>query len=250
MMQKKVSPYGYLEGFRDGLSIGLGYLSVSFGFGIMAVAAGIFSAETVLISMLNLTSAGQVAGVKVLESVIKAGVITGAGLIEMALAQLVINLRYALMGVALTQRLDDGMTTGKRLFFSFFITDEIFAVSSSKPHPVGARYFSGLATAPYIGWALGTLLGAVAGNILPQMITQALGLALYAMFIAIILPPMKAEKGVLPCVVLAAGVSCVLTFVPCFSFLSGGFVIIISSIVSAVALSAVMPIREEETLCE
>lgn len=246
-VQNQCSPYGYREGLKDGMPIGLGYLSVSFGFGIMAVAAGLYSLEAVLISMLNLTSAGQVAGVKVLEKAVQLGAVTGAGLIQMALCQLVINLRYALMGVALTQRLDPYMTTGKRLLYSFFITDEIFAVSSSKPHAVGPRYFSGLATAPCIGWTMGTLLGAVAGNILPESMTQALALALYAMFIAIILPPMKTEKGVLPCVVLAAGLSCLLTFLPCFSFLKDydGFIIIISAILAAVVLALVRPIHEE-----
>ena len=232
----------YRTGVHRGLPVGMGYFSVSFGFGAMAIAQGLSVWYAVLISATNLTSAGQFAGLTVIAA--------GAAILEMILTQLVINSRYALMSLALGQKFGPSVGTGRRLACAFFNTDEIFAVSSSKSHPVGARYFSGLATAPYIGWALGTLLGAVAGNILPPMITQALGLALYAMFIAIILPPMKAEKGVLPCVVLAAGVSCVLTFVPCFSFLSGGFVIIISSIVSAFALSAVMPIREEETLCE
>lgn len=244
-MDKARSPYGFREGLRDGMPIGLGYLSVSFGFGVMAVASGLFWAETLLISMTNLTSAGQVAGVKVLEGALHAGAVTAGGLIEMALCQLIINLRYALMGVALTQRLDGTMTGGRRMFFGMFITDEIFAVSSSKPHWVGTRYFSGLATAPYIGWALGTLLGAAAGNILPQGITRALGVALYAMFIAIILPPMRQEKGVLLCVLLAAGVSCVLTYVPCFSFLSGGFVIIISAVVAAAAMAFIKPVEEE-----
>lgn len=245
-MHKSLSPYGFREGFRDGVPIGLGYFSVSFGFGIMAASAGLMTLETLLISLTNLTSAGQVAGVEVLKGVLQAGLVTAATMVEMLLAQLVINLRYALMGVALTQRLDGEMTVGKRLFYGFFITDEIFAVSSAKPHPVGPRYFNGLATAPYIGWALGTLLGAVAGNVLPLSVTNALGLALYAMFIAIILPPMQQEKGVLPCVLIAAGLSCVFAFVPVFSFLSGGFAIIISAVAAAVVMSLVHPVPEKE----
>lgn len=245
-MQKAVSPYGFREGFQDGVPIGLGYFSVSFGFGIMAASAGLFTLETLLISLTNLTSAGQAAGVRVLEGVLLAGKVGAATVVEMLLCQLVINLRYALMGVALTQRLDENMTTGRRLFYGFFITDEIFAVSSAKPHAVGPRYFAGLATAPYIGWGLGTLLGAVAGNVLPLSVTNALGLALYAMFIAIILPPMRQEKGVLPCVLLAAGLSCLMTFVPVFSFLSGGFVIIISAVAAAVMMSIVHPVPEKE----
>lgn len=245
-MNKRLSPYGFREGFRDGVPIGLGYFSVSFGFGILAAGAGLFTLENLLISMTSLTSAGQVAGVKVLEGVLQAGAVTAATVVEMLLAQLVINLRYALMGVALTQRLDEDMTVGKRLFYGFFITDEIFAVSSAKPHPVGPRYFSGLVLTPYIGWALGTLLGAVAGNVLPLSVTNALGLALYAMFIAIILPPMQKEKGVLPCVLAAAALSCVFAFVPVFSFLSGGFAIIISAVAAAVVMSIVHPVPEKE----
>ena len=245
-MNKRLSPYGFREGFRDGVPIGLGYFSVSFGFGILAAGAGLFTLENLLISMTSLTSAGQVAGVKVLEGVLQAGAVTVATVVEMLLAQLVINLRYALMGVALTQRLDEDMTVGKRLFYGFFITDEIFAISSAKPHPVGPRYFSGLVLTPYIGWALGTLLGAVAGNVLPLSVTNALGLALYAMFIAIILPPMQKEKGVLPCVLTAAALSCVFAFVPVFSFLSGGFSIIISAVVAAVVMSVVHPVPEME----
>ena len=243
-MNKRLSPYGFREGFRDGVPIGLGYFSVSFGFGILAAGAGLFTLENLLISMTSLTSAGQVAGVKVLEGVLQAGAVTAATVVEMLLAQLVINLRYALMGVSLTQRLDDNMTTGKRLFFSTFITDENYAVSSSKPRPVGPRYFAGLITAPYFGWGLGTLFGAVAGNVLPLSVTNALGLALYAMFIAIILPPMQQEKGVLPCVLMAAGLSCLMTFVPAFSFLSGGFVIIISAVIAAAVMSLVHPVEE------
>lgn len=245
-MEGNQSPYGFSTGFRDGIPIGLGYFSVSFGFGIMAASYGLMTLETLLISMLNLTSAGQAAGVKVLKGVLETGAAAGGTFIEMALCQLVINLRYALMGVALTQRLDGRMTTGRRLFFGTFITDEIFAVSSCKPHLVGPRYFGGLAVVPYIGWAAGTFCGAVAGNLLAHSITNALGLALYAMFIAIILPPMKEEKGVLPCVLAAAGLSCLFTFAPVFGFLSEGFVIILSAVAAAVIMAAVMPVKEKE----
>lgn len=244
-MQNQGSPYGFREGFRDGLPIGLGYLAVSFGFGILAVAAGLQIGETLLISMTNLTSAGQTAGVTVLKGALSTGQVTLAGLISMVLTQLVINLRYALMGVSLTQRLDGGMTGLKRLFYAMFITDEIYAVAYSKKNLVGARYFSGLAVAPYIGWALGTLLGAVAGHILPDAVTRALGVALYAMFIAIILPPMRTEKGVLACVLLSAGISCILTFVPWFHGLPEGFPVIISAVTAAAGMALMRPLGEE-----
>jgi len=142
-MTQGISPYRYREGLKDGLPIGLGYLSVSFGFGITAVGEGLRILEALLISMTNLTSAGQVAGVTV--------IVAAGTLLEMMLTQLVINLRYSLMGITLTQRLDARCTTPRRMLMSFGMTDEIFAVAVSKPHPVGPTYFYGLMTLPYIG---------------------------------------------------------------------------------------------------
>ena len=243
-MQNQGSPYGFREGFRDGLPIGLGYLAVSFGFGILAVAAGLQIGETLLISMTNLTSAGQFAGVKVVQEALNAGKVTLAGLLSMVLTQLVINLRYALMGLSLTQRLDSGMQTGKRLFFAMFITDEIFAVAHSKPHPVGGRYFAGLATAPYIGWALGTLLGAVAGQLLPDFFRTALGIAIYGMFLAIILPPARKEHPVRVVVCIAVALSLCFRYVPGLNQLSSGFVIIICAVAASTIGALLFPVKE------
>ncbi len=237
-MSKKISPYGYCNGLRDGLPIGLGYLSVSFGFGIAAVGDGLRFLETLLISMTNLTSAGQVAGVTV---ILAAGTV-----LEMILTQLVINLRYSLMGITLTQRLDDRCKTPHRLLMSFGLTDEIFAVAASKPYPVGPNYFYGLMSLPYIGWSLGTLLGALAGQILPQQIRLAMGIMIYAMFVAIVLPPMKQEKGVLYAVILAAALSCCVYYLPFLQWISAGFSIIICAVVAAAVMALVHPIPDEE----
>ena len=237
-MRCDISPYGYKNGFCDGIPIGLGYLSVSFGFGITAVNEGLWLFEAVLISMTNLTSAGQLAGVKVIVAL--------GTLVEMILTQLVINLRYSLMGITLTQRLDQRCTTAARLLMSFGLTDEIFAVSSSKPYPVGPRYFYGLMTAPYIGWSLGTLLGAWAGNILPDQIRGAMGIMIYAMFVAIVLPPMKKNRGVLFAVLLAAVFSCCMYYIPLFSGISAGFAIIISACLAAVLMAVLCPVEDGE----
>lgn len=237
-MRCEISPYGYKNGFCDGIPIGLGYLSVSFGFGITAVNEGLWLLEAVLISMTNLTSAGQLAGVKVIVAL--------GSLIEMVLTQVVINLRYSLMGITLTQRLDQRCTTPQRLLMSFGLTDEIFAVASSKPYPVGPRYFYGLMTAPYIGWALGTLLGAWAGNILPNEIRQAMGIMIYAMFVAIILPPMKKKRGVLFAVLLASSFSCCMHYIPFLSKISSGFAIIISACLAAILMAIFCPVEDEE----
>ena len=235
-MQCEISPYGYKNGFCDGIPIGLGYLSVSFGFGITAVSEGIWLLEAVLISMTNLTSAGQLAGVKVIVAL--------GTLIEMMLTQLVINLRYSLMGITLTQRLDRRCTLFHRLLMSFGLTDEIFAVSSSKPYPVGPRYFYGLMTAPYLGWTLGTLGGAWAGNVLPETIRSAMGILIYAMFIAIVLPPMKKNRGVLFAVLLASAFSCCMYYIPYLSMVSSGFAIIISACLAALLMALLCPLKD------
>jgi predicted branched-subunit amino acid permease len=156
LMAKTISPYHYKDGLKDGIPIGLGYLSVSFGLGITALSMGIKAFEALLISMTNMTSAGEVAGFIIIAA--------SGGIIEMILTQFVINLRYALMGISLTQRLDSQCTTRHRLLMSFGMTDEIFALAASKPYSVGPSYFYGLMTCPYLGWSLGTLLGAVAGS--------------------------------------------------------------------------------------
>ncbi len=236
--------YTYREGLRDGLPIGLGYLSVSFGFGIAVVSGGLPALLAVLISMTNETSAGQMAGL----SIILAGtaLVTVGSLIEMALTQLVINLRYSLMAISLSQRLDKSFSTPWRMLLSFSITDEIFAVASTKRERVGVRYFAGLATLPYVGWTLGTLLGALAGTLLPAVIRNSLGLMLYGMFIAIIIPPARRERGVLFAVSVAVGLSCILFYVPVFSFISSGFALIISAVIAAALAAWLFPVESPE----
>ena len=229
----KKQSYTFRRGLRDGLPIGFGYLSVSFGFGIAVVSAGLPSLVALLISMTNETSAGQLAGLTVILAL--------GSLPEMALTQLVINLRYSLMAITLSQRLDESFTTPWRLLLSFSITDEIFAVASTKTDRIGVKYFSGLATAPYIGWALGTLLGALAGTLLPAVIRDALGLILYGMFISIIIPPARRERGVLFAVCTAVGLSCILYYVPLFDFISAGFALIISAVIAAALAAWLFP---------
>lgn len=231
-MKKQI--YTFREGFSDGIPIGLGYLSVSFGFGIAVVAAGLSPLIAVLISMSNETSAGQKAGLDI--------IIAHGGLVEMILTQFIINLRYSLMGISLSQRLDGSFTTPWRMLLSFSITDEIFAVASTKHHKVGTKYFAGLSSAPYLGWTLGTLLGALAGTLLPDVIRNCLGLMLYGMFIAIIIPPARRERGVLFAVCVAVGLSCLFYYVPFFNFLSGGFALILSAIVAAALAALLFPV--------
>ena len=215
----------FSRGVRDGIPIALGYISVSFTFGMMAVAQGLPVWFAVAVSMTNLTSAGQFAGLSL--------IVSGASLLEMALTQLTINLRYALMSLSLTQKLDSSVTLADRFWISFGNTDEIFAVASGQPGSVGKKYFLGLMSMPYCGWALGTLLGAAAGNILPASVRAALGIAIYGMFLAIIVPVAREKRPVLLVVLAAAALSCAFYWIPALSSVSPGFVIIICALAAA-----------------
>lgn len=227
---------GFLKGMYHGIPIALGYLSVSFGFGIMAVKSGLPVLTAVIISAANLTSAGQAAAIGIIAS--------GGTIIEMALTQLTINLRYALMSLTLSQKLDKSFSIPKKLIASFGITDEIFAVAASRPEKLKPAYMYGLILTPFIGWTLGTFLGGCAGELLPSFIADAMGILLYGMFIAIIIPPARKEKKVLAVVVIAAAISCLLKFF--IPFLSGGFAVIISAVISSVIGAFLFPIEQKE----
>ena len=230
--------YGYKEGVRDGLPIGLGYLSVSFGFAIWAVKQGIPGLTLILLSGTNLTSAGQVAGVTVMAA--------GGLLVELALTELVINLRYALMSVTLTQKLSPEFSLWQRMAASFFVTDEIFAVASTRKGLLTFPYLMGLGCLPWIGWTLGTALGAFAGALLPAALSAALGIAIYGMFMAILVPGALEEKGVLLAIGAAVILGLILRYVPAFRFLSEGFVIILSAVCGACIAAWRKPIEAGE----
>ncbi len=227
----------FLSGIKDGIPIALGYLSVSFAFGISAVKSGISGLGAVFISASNLTSAGQVAGIEIIAA--------RGTLLEMAITQFVINLRYMLMSLSLSQKADESFTLLDRLVVSFGITDEIFGVASSK-HRIYPIYMYGLILMPFIGWTGGTLLGAFAGEILPEALKSSLGLAIYGMFIAIIIPPARKEKGVLLSIIIAISLSLSLYYIPMFNFITEGFSIIICAVLAAAVAAYVKPIREGE----
>ena len=228
----------FLKGIKDGIPIGLGYLSVSFAFGIFAVESGLTIWQTLLLSMLNVTSAGQLAGVPI---------ITGGGtLIEMAVSQLVINARYALMSVSLSQKLSKSVSLADRFLISFVNTDEVFAVASGKKGLVGKSYLYGLITTPYFGWSLGTLIGAAAGNILPASVISALGIAIYGMFVAIVMPVVKENNKTLTCVITAIMLSCLFYYIPYLKQIPSGFTIIICAVLASVLFAVIAPIDVEE----
>lgn len=222
----------FVKGMRHGIPIMLGYLSVSFGFGVLCVQQNLSILAAVGISVTNLTSAGQVAGVGV--------IIAGGSMLEMILCQLVINLRYSLMSLSLSQKLSPSFNLMHRFVAGFGITDEIFAVASAQPEPLTPSYMYGLILTPFIGWSTGTLLGAVAGDILPASVTAALSLMLYGMFIAIIIPPAKKSIKVLAVIVISAAISVLIHFL--LPMISGGFAVIISALIASVIGALIFPV--------
>ncbi len=225
-------------GFRDGLPICLGYFSVSFAFGIFAVKSGLYIWQTLLISMFNLTSAGQLAAIPIIAA--------GGAFFELALTQLVINSRYALMSVSLSQKLGESVRFRDRFWIAFANTDEIFAVAGAKGTALGRRYLWGLAILPYVGWSVGTLFGAVAGEILPEILLSSLGIALYAMFFAIVVPEAKRSVNTGACVIFAVALSCVLRFVPIFSKVPSGFKIIICTVIASTLFAILCPVGDSD----
>ena len=233
---KRLKTKDFLQGVKAGVPVCLGYFSVSFGFGAMAIAQGLRLWHAALISLTNLTSAGQFAGLTVIAA--------GATLLEMILTQLVINSRYALMSLALGQRLGPWVGTGKRLLAAFFNTDEVFALGMAREN-VTVSYFVGAGLISAVGWTGGTIMGAVAGSLLPETLRAALGVMLYGMFIAIVTPQAKKEKPILVGVLLALVFSCLFQWVPILNQVSAGLAIVICTVAAAAVCALLFPVEEE-----
>lgn len=227
----------FRKGLLDGLPIGLGYLSVSFAFGIFAVNSGLSAAEASLISMTCMTSAGQLAAVPIMTG--------GGSILELIVSQIIINLRYSLMSISLSQKLGEDVTAADRFAIAFFNTDEIFAVASSQMGQVSRTYLYGLGVLPWVGWAGGTIAGALAGNILPPLVTSALGVAIYGMFIAIVIPVARQERPVALCVLIAVCLSCSFEFLSALQRIPGGFTVILCAVIASALMALVAPVAEE-----
>ena len=225
----------FSRGIADGIPIMLGYLSVSFAIGIKSAAAGLTTFEAALISLTNLTSAGQAKGIDIIAA--------NGTLVEMILVQLIINIRYSLMGLTLSQRLDPEFKLKHRLLASYGITDEIFALCAARKSPLRPSYMYGMILVATVGWVAGTAMGAAAGQLLPEVVAGALGIMLYGMFLAIIIPPARKERSVL-CVVIAAALFSLL-FAELIKAVPDGFAMIISAVAAAALGAAVFPIKDE-----
>lgn len=226
----------FLYGLKSGVPIGLGYLAVSFTFGIMAISLGLSWWQAVIISMTTLTSAGQLAGISMM--------IFPGMYVEMLVTQLTINVRYAFMSIALSQKLDSKFKGIFKWLLAFFITDEIFALAISKDK-ITRSFFLGAGVAPYIGWAVGTLMGALLGNIFPEIIMNALCIAIYGMFIAIVTPVCKKDVKTLVVVLIAALTSMLFYYLPFLENITNGLAISICAVVSAFIGAIVFPRKEE-----
>ncbi|MEG2071229.1 MAG: AzlC family ABC transporter permease, partial [Bacteroidales bacterium] len=207
---------------------------------LIAVKMGFDPWIAVLISLTNLASAGQFAGVRLIEG--------GAPFIELGLTTFVINMRYMLMSLSLTQKLIPRMPFYKRCILAFGITDEIFALASLEKEDIQFSFFGGLMSAPIVGWTFGTFLGAFASGLLSPMLQGCMGIALYCMFIAIIIPPAKKSRKVCIAIVLASLFSCIFTYVPGINVISqsgGGWSLIISAVAAAAICASIKKIKRK-----
>lgn len=226
------------KGIMDGIPICLGYLAVSFTFGIVAKNSGLSAFQATLMSATNLTSAGQFASLDL--------IMTAAPYIELALTQLIINLRYSLMSCSLSQKLDSSTPMFHRFIMAFGVSDEIFGVSAAVQGKLNPFYNYGMMTVAIPGWAMGTLLGVLLGSIMPARLLSACSVALYGMFIAVIVPSAKSSKVLVRVITVSMLASTAFTYLPLVREISSGFRIILLTLLIAGAAAVLSPIREVE----
>lgn len=226
------------KGVKDGIPIALGYITVSFTFGILAKQSGLNWFEAVFMSATNLTSAGQFAGVTM--------IVSAATILEVVIAQLIINSRYFLMSFALSQKIDANTPFIHRMIMAYGITDEVFGVSIASKGKLNPFYTYGLVSIAMPGWAFGTLLGVISGNILPSRLINALSIALYAMLIAVIIPPAKGNKIISSLIIISMISSLLFSKIPMLQNISSGVKIIVLTILIAGIAAFLFPVKEDE----
>jgi len=231
----------FLHGMRDGMPIAIGYFAVAFALGIRAVAASISAPEAALMSLLNLTSAGEAAAIALLGA--------GTTYVELAFTQLVINIRYLLMSCSLSQKILPKTSVLHRLLMGYGVTDEIFGISVAQSGALSPYYSYGAIAVAAPGWTLGTLAGAVLGNVLPARVVGALGVALFAMFLAIILPPARKNRVIAGIVAVSMAASSLLTYL-CSRFawtgFTEGFRIVVLTVTVAAVAAVLFPVKDGE----
>ena len=234
--ENMLSNYTFVRGMRDGIPICLGYFAVSFALGIAGRGVGMNAVQAFVMSLTMVASAGQFAAINLIGA--------GAGIIEMITTTIVVNLRYLLMSCSLTQKLSPETKLLHRLALSYCMTDEIFGLSISVDGFLRPVYTYGITVISVSGWCLGTVLGVVAGNILPALVTNALGVAMYGMFLAIIIPPAKENHFLGALVAVSMAASGLLSILPYLKAISSGFRVIILTILIAGIAAVIHPIEE------
>lgn len=228
----------YKKGMQDGIPIGLGYFAVAFTLGIVAKNAGLSAFQAMLAAALTNASAGGYAGFTLIED--------NASFLEMAVTQLIVNARYLLMAAALSQKLSPKTSTLHRSLIAFDVTDEVFGISIAVNGTLNPFYNYGAMTVSIPGWALGTGLGVIMGNILPDSLVSALSVGLYGMFLAIIIPPARKNKIIAGIVIVSMALSLAFAKLPIISNLSSGIRVIILTVVISLAAAILFPVNDEE----
>lgn len=224
-------------GLKKGIPIALGYFPVAFSFGVLCINSGMPLGLATVISITNLTSSGQFAGVKLMQA--------QANYFEICLTVLMINARYFLMSLSLSQKIDPKTSTLKRLVISYGITDEIFTMASLEEGALTFPFMAGLILLPVIGWGGGALCGELVMGLLPKSVQGAMGIALYAMFLALIIPASRQSKNILCVCLMAVAMHCALSYMPLFSVISSGFKLIIAILFGAFMGALLFPIEGE-----
>lgn len=226
----------YARGLKAGVPIGLGYLAVAFTLGIAAKNAGLTAFQATLTSFLINASAGEFVGFTLIGA--------GASYLEVAIMELVANARYLLMSFSLSQKLSPKTGVGHRMLIGWYVTDEVFGVSISAPGYLNPYYTYGAISLACPGWAIGTCLGVIVGNILPASLVSALSVGLYGMFIAIFVPPSKTSKVIAGLVLVSMALSFAFNRIPVFDGISSGIKTIILTVAISAAAALLFPIRE------
>jgi len=230
----------YLQGVKDGIPIAMGYFAVAFTLGIAAKDMGMTIAQSGVMSFMLHASAGQFAAMTVIAE--------QAGYIAMIGAMFVINIRYFLMSCALSQKLNPDTPLWQRMLMSYFVTDEIFGISISVKGDLNPFYPLGAMSVGSPAWLIGTMLGAAVGNILPGSLSSAFGVALYGMFLAVVVPPSKENRTIAVVVVISMVASALSATIPGLSTMSSGTKIIVLTLIIASAAAIIKPVQPESLL--
>ena len=237
-MEQQNDRISFLKGMRDGVPIALGYFAVAFTLGITAGKAGMNALQSSLMSAMMLASAGEFAAISMIGS--------GAGVMEMIVTTVVINMRYLLMSSALSQKVQPNRPFLHRIFMSYAVTDEIFGISMTVPGKLNPFYQYGAASVAAPGWVLGTFLGTMVGMILPAPVMSAMSVAIYGMFLAVVIPPARKNKIIATVVVISMSVSLLFQSIPGLKNISSGFQIILLTVLISAAAAILFPVQEEQ----